>query len=198
MKRRPTRPTAAITAEATRYLKAGCPLEVVAKILLGARHDEMYRWLIVGSGQDPQMIRVPKPYRVFHDNVVRAMAEAEARNVVALQKGGSPKWALAWLRARAPQRWGSQDTAAGEAQMPHTTKDGRVIMVPADVAAFLDRRRSEKYVDPRQLPAAANDQEPEPIALVAAVEPKEPEVVDSDARSEPPARRPAPRAHRDS
>jgi len=168
-RKRASHPTAAITAAAVRYLKAGCLLEVVAKILLGARSDELYRWLLVGSGQDPKTIRVPKPYRDFHDRVVRAMAEAEARNVMALQKGGRPKWALAWLRMRAPQQWGSKDTAAGEALVPHTTKDGRVLMVPASLAAFLERRRTEKYIDPRLRDAAA-DQEPasiEPDAVAA-------------------------------
>ena len=168
-RRRPraTRPTAAITAAAVRYLKAGCPLDVVAKIVLGARYDELYRWLLVGSGQEPTMIRVPKPYCEFHDRVVRAMAEAEARNVVTLQESGSPKWALAWLRARAPQQWSSKDTAAVEALVPHTTKDGRVLMVPPELAAFLARMRSEKYVDPRDRDAAP-DQEPEPSEPVAA------------------------------
>src|SRR5690349_7896550 len=96
-RKRPTRPTEQITAEAVRYLKAGVALDAVARLILGARHDDMYRWLLWGAGEDPTKLRVPKAYKVFHDEVVKAQAHAEMRNTLVLQKDGSPKWALEWL-----------------------------------------------------------------------------------------------------
>ncbi len=98
----------------------------------GAKHDEMYRWLLVSSGED-KIIRVPKPYRVLHDEVRKAIATAEARNAMALQKDGSPRWALEWLRRRAPKNWPATDHVDVTTTVPVTTSQGDVRMLPPDV-----------------------------------------------------------------
>ena len=161
-----TRPTAAITAEAVKFLKAGVALEVVARLILGSKHDSMYRWLVVGAGQDPKMIRIPKPYRLFHDSIVKAQAEAEARNTLALQRGGNPKWALEWLRRRAPERWSATEATA--VLVPFAGRDGQTHLLPAGMADQIRAMKSEPYTDPRML-----EGDPEP-------EPKEPAVVVED------------------
>ncbi len=160
MNKRPTRPTAAITAEAVKYLKAGVALEVVARLILGSKHDELFRWLVVGAGQDPKMIRIPKAYRLFHDAVTKAQAEAEARNTLALQRDGSPKWALEWLRRRAPERWASTETTA--VLVPFAGKDGQTHLLPAAMADQIRQLKAEQYTDPRML--AEGD--PEPAVIV--------------------------------
>ena len=52
--------------------------------------------------------------------MTRAQAEAEVRNTAVLQRGGSPKWALQWLRARAPKNWPQPSTKV-EIKSVHTT-----------------------------------------------------------------------------
>ncbi len=163
MNKRPTRPTAAITAEAVRYLKAGVALEVVARLILGAKHDQMYRWLVIGAGQDPTKLRIPKAYRLFHDAVTKAQAEAEARNTLALQRDGSPKWALEWLKRRAPERWAAEEATA--VLVPFVGKGGEAIMLPAAMASQLAALKREPYTDPRMLPEDTEPEPKEPLAL---------------------------------
>src|SRR5216683_1810543 len=107
--KRSKRPTAAITQEVVRLLRAGVPIETAAKVVLGSKWDDLFRWLLIGAGEDKSYVRVPKPFKVFHDEVTKAQATAEVRNVAVLQKSGSPRYALEWLKRRAPERWGVTD-----------------------------------------------------------------------------------------
>ncbi len=155
-RKRPTRPTDQITAECVKLLKAGVPLDAVARVVLGAKHDELYRWLMIGSGEDKTFIRIPKPYKHFYDQVTRATAHAEARNAIAVQQGGS-RWALEWLKRRAPQRW----TAPSDS--------GYVASTEAEAALIrqIKELHARPYVDPRlrSLPEA----EREPAVIVEDV-----------------------------
>ena len=142
MKRRPTRPTLAVTDEAVRLIRAGCPLDVVASYLLGARSGDLYEWLTIGAGLHPTRykIRVPKPYKDFHDRIVKAQAEAELRQVAALEKKGSDRYRMFWLERRAPARWAKTETV-------EVTAGGSAL----ELAARLRQLRASTP-DPRALP----------------------------------------------
>src|SRR5260370_25956438 len=103
-KRRPTRPTRAVQDEVCRLLRAGVPLETAFKVVLGSKFDDGFAWLLRGAGQHPDYPIKRKPWTTFHDAVVRAQAEAEARNAAVLQPR-APQWAAACLRAPHPEHW---------------------------------------------------------------------------------------------
>ena len=113
MKRR--RLTKQFILDAARYVKAGVPLDVVARLLLPVKEaDSFFLWLAVGSDPtvEPQLLR-RKLYKDFAAAIDRASAECEARHALIVQKGGS-KWSAWWLSRRHPSRWGDRATLVVE------------------------------------------------------------------------------------
>ena len=184
-RRAPKRPTAALIAEATRYLKAGVPVETTAKLLLGTRWDEFFAWIAAGHGQHPTLLR-RKPYTTLADAVERALAECEARHAAIVQKEGSPKWSAWFLSRRYPDRWAAADHTEVTVTVPHQTRTGATLMIPEGLAASLRALRSEPYTDPRQLPEGDEPELPEPKPLDDGVyiDPsrRPPVIVDTEAR----------------
>jgi len=153
-RRAPKRPTVALIEEATRYLRAGVPVETTAKLLLGTRWDEFFAWVAAGHGQHPTLLR-RKPYTTLADAVERALAECEARHAAIVQKEGSPRWSAWWLQRRHPERWGSVET------LKHA--------VDESATEFLKQIRAlkaEPYTDPRMLPEGDPESTKEPAVVV--------------------------------
>jgi hypothetical protein len=156
--KRPRKPTLAVQTEVVRLLRAGVPLETAFKVVLGSKFDDGFAWLLRGAGQHPDYPIKRKPWTTFHDAVVRAQAEAEARNAAVLQRGG-PKWAAVWLRARHPEHW---PLPVKGVAVSVSTEFSR----PVSFAEECKIVRSRAY-DPRAL-AAAGQTEPETVEQVTS------------------------------
>jgi len=161
IRRAPKKPTRHHIADAARYMKAGASLELTARLLLGSHADEFFRWLSIGADPtvEPQILR-RKPFKDLLGAVDRASAECELRQVVTLQKGGQPRWAAWWLARRRPQEWGAKTTV--ESQVPMTTKQGAIVMLPAPMAEQIRALKSAPYTDPRHELPEGDEPAPEP------------------------------------
>jgi hypothetical protein len=82
------------------YIKAGSYAETAAAAA-GVNRSTLHRWLKRGAEGE-------EPFATFADSVEGALAEAELRDVIRLDKAGDEDWrAVAWkLERRNPKRWG--------------------------------------------------------------------------------------------
>ena len=141
-KRIPKKPTRELIAEAVKYVKLGCPLDLTARLLLGAANqDRFFHWLAIASDPtvEPQLLR-RGIYKDLLAAVDKASAECELRQIAVVQKGQQPRWAAWFLSRRHPSRWG--DRVAVE-----VTEPGSGLALAARLKAL---RASTP--DPRALP----------------------------------------------
>ena len=145
-KRIPKKPTRELIAEAAKLVKLGAPLDLTARLLLGAANqDRFFLWLAIASDPnvEPQLLR-RGIYKDLLAAVDKASAECELRQIAVVQKGQQPRWAAWFLSRRHPQRWG--DRAVLE-----------VTTTPESQKAFAERIKEirERAFDPRALPEGA-------------------------------------------
>ena len=123
---RPTKLSPEVQDRIIQALKAGNYVETAAEYA-GIGKTTFYRWMAQGD-QESRGI-----YREFRDAVMRARAEAEARNVAIIQKAAPDDWRAAawWLERAFPDRWGPRQ------KLEHSGPEGGPI--PAEVRVMLVR-----------------------------------------------------------
>lgn len=112
-------------------IAAGCH-DVVAAGVAGIHKATFYRWLEAGESAQAGI------FCDFCAAVKKAEFDAEARNVVVIQKAAADTWTASawWLERKHPDRWARTD----KAKIEHTGKDGDPIKfaeVPPDEEALL-------------------------------------------------------------
>lgn len=97
-------------------IRAGNYVETAAEYA-GIGKTTFYRWMEQGEKASRGI------YRDFRDAVMRARAEAEARNIALIQKAAPDDWRAAawWLERAFPDRWGSRQ------KLEHSGPDGAPI-----------------------------------------------------------------------
>src|SRR5437870_425848 len=149
MKRIPKKPTRELIAEAAKLVKLGAPLDLTARLLLGAANqDRFFHWLAIASDPtvEPQLLR-RGIYKDLLAAVDKASAECELRQIAVVQKGQQPRWAAWFLSRRHPSRWGDRATLTVETPAMLTER-----------RAAWDARIAEirgRAFDPRALPEGA-------------------------------------------
>lgn len=123
---RPTKLTPEVQDRIIQALKAGNYVETAAEYA-GIGKTTFYRWMEQGKQASRGI------YREFRDAVMRARAEAEARNVAIIQKAAPDDWRAAawWLERAFPDRWGPRQ------KLEHSGPEGGPI--PAEVRVTLVR-----------------------------------------------------------
>lgn len=115
---RPSKLTPEVQAELVKWIKAGNYIETAAR-LVGVSKRSVFTWLEKGDGQKRGR------YAEFSRAVRGAMAEAEARLILLIDKSANTDWkAAAWrLERQYPDRWGRQTkhevTGAGGGPIQH-------------------------------------------------------------------------------
>lgn len=101
---RPSKLTKAIQNQIVKMLEQGNYLETAAAAV-NIPPQTIRQWLAKGKG------RVNKQYMDFRAAVMRAQAQAEARDIANIRDHGDHDWrATAWrLERRHPQRWRKRD-----------------------------------------------------------------------------------------
>ncbi len=100
------RPPTAISEEQREEIyeavRAGVPPEAAAG-RLGIARTNLYRWMASGRGDDAQ-----EPYRTFLEQLERALADWETRDILLIGKAAESQWqAAAWrLERRLRDRYG--------------------------------------------------------------------------------------------
>jgi hypothetical protein len=124
---RPTKLTPEVQERLLKALRAGNYLSTAARFA-GIHPATLHRWLERG---DPAGTRpTDLPYRQFAEQVERAIAEAEVRDVTLISKAAETDWrAAAWrLARRYPKQWGdstrrqdgANEAASADGQRWHT------------------------------------------------------------------------------
>lgn len=128
---RPTKLTPEVQDRIIQALKAGNYVETAAEYA-GIGKTTFYRWMARGEQASRGI------YREFRDAVMRARAEAEARNVAIIQKAAPDDWRAAawWLERAFPDRWGPRQ------KLEHSGPEGGPI--PAEVRVTLVRPDGEQ------------------------------------------------------
>jgi len=113
---RPTKLTPEVQDRIIQALKAGNYVETAAEYA-GIGKTTFYRWMEQGKQASRGI------YREFRDAVMRARAEAEARNVAIIQQAAPDDWRAAawWLERAFPDRWGARQ------KLEHSGPDGAPI-----------------------------------------------------------------------
>src|SRR5665648_636178 len=101
---RPTKLTPELRAEIVIFLKAGNFIETVC-VIVGINKSTFYAWMKRGD-----LSTRPDKYTKFRDEVEKAQAWSEARDVAIITKHSENKWrAAAWkLEHRHSDRWGKK------------------------------------------------------------------------------------------
>lgn len=92
-------------------VRAGLTVEVAAQ-MVGINDATFYTWMARARGEDRDGLGDPEGiYREFHDEVLKARAQAEARDVSLIRTAARTDWrAAAWYLERSrPQRWGKTE-----------------------------------------------------------------------------------------
>lgn len=113
---RPTKLTPEVQDRIIQALKAGNYVETAVEYA-GIGKTTFYRWMEQGAKASRGI------YREFRDAVMRARAEAEARNVAIIQQAAPDDWRAAawWLERAFPDRWGARQ------KLEHSGPDGAPI-----------------------------------------------------------------------
>lgn len=98
---RPTKLTPEVQEQICQAVRAGNYLDIAAS-LVGINRRTLHDWLRRGARAKSGI------YRDFSHAVEKALAQAEARDVLRIDKAGEKNWqAIAWkLERRFPKRWG--------------------------------------------------------------------------------------------
>lgn len=106
---RPTALTPEVHEKIVMAIRAGNYVETAAG-LAGIHKDSFYAWLKMANKERDGI------YRRFSDDISKAIAEAEARDVALIARASLEQWqAAAWrLERRYPDRWGRRDRMAME------------------------------------------------------------------------------------
>jgi hypothetical protein len=115
---RPTKLTPEIQDAICNVIQSGCFLETAA-IMVGLDKTTLFRWLKRGAKEGSGK------FREFRTAIRKAMAHAEVRDLIKLQKAGDKNWqAIAWrLERRYPKRWGRRDPESpGKTSPEESTK----------------------------------------------------------------------------
>lgn len=92
-----------LAARIVRYVQAGSYLETAAAAA-GVNRSTLHRWLKRGAEGE-------EPFAAFSDAVEGALAEAELRDLVRIDRAAETQWqAAAWkLERRNPKLWGRRE-----------------------------------------------------------------------------------------
>lgn len=98
---RPPKLTPAVIEQVCNAVRGGNYLDIAAS-LVGINRRTLHDWLRRGAAQKSGL------YRELSLAVEKALAQAEARDVLRIDKAGEKNWqAIAWkLERRFPKRWG--------------------------------------------------------------------------------------------
>ncbi len=98
---RPPLLTPAVQAKLCELLASGVIIKTAAGFV-GVSKATIHRWMALGRKKGSGI------YRQFRQEVLRALAQAEIREVLVINKAGPKDWrAAAWiLERRWPERWG--------------------------------------------------------------------------------------------
>ena len=101
---RPEKIDADIQAKICRTIRSGAYIETAAAYA-GITKETFYKWLKRGKKDSSG------PYREFSDAVGKALAEAELRDILRIDKAAESQWtAAAWrLERRFPERWARRE-----------------------------------------------------------------------------------------
>lgn len=128
-KGRPTKLTPEIVNEISKIIRSGNYIET-ACAYVGINKTTFYDWLKRGAREKERVSKNPRakvkkseiPFVEFHDEIEKALAHSEIRDVAIIGKAAEENWqAAAWrLERKFPERWGKRERYAIE----HTGKDG--------------------------------------------------------------------------
>lgn len=101
---RPSKLTPELQDALCKVIQSGCFLETAA-VMCGINRVTLLRWMHRGAKEESGT------YRDFRAAVRKAMAHAELRDLMKIQRAGDDDWrAIAWrLERRYPKRWGKRD-----------------------------------------------------------------------------------------
>ena len=126
---RPTKLTPKLQDEIIKVIRSGNYIET-ACAYVGINKSTFYDWLKRGAREKDRVAKNPKakvrkdeqPFVDFSNEVEKALAHAEIRDVAIIGKAAEENWqAAAWrLERKFPDRWGRKDKYALE----HSGKDG--------------------------------------------------------------------------
>ncbi len=138
---RKTKLTPELEEKLLKFLRAGNYIETSCRCA-GLHKDTFYDWMKRGEKGE-------RPYAAFVDNVHRAMAESEARDLHTIGVASQTQWtAAAWrLERRFPERYGRFDRMKVDAKVEHAG-DGLV----AKLAKLIDGSADKSTRDAREEP----------------------------------------------
>jgi hypothetical protein len=127
---RPTKLTPELQESLCKVIQSGCHIETAA-VFVGLHRATLHRWLRLGARARSGR------YRDFRAAIQKAMAHAEVRDLLLIQKAGEFHWqAAAWrLERRYPKRWGRRSRDKLEAQAAQPTAEETAARVREFLAA---------------------------------------------------------------
>ena len=116
---------------------------------MGISEKTYYRWVQRGTKAlwlEEKGKKVPeseKIYRNLRNAIKKAIAEAEIRNILIVQKAGEKNWqaAMTWLERKYPQRWARRDKL--EVKTKKTIESKQFIEISKKVELLLPEQRKQ-------------------------------------------------------
>jgi transposase len=123
---RPTKLNHELQTKIVDLIRAGNYIET-ASSCVGVNKSTLYDWLKRGARASQKEGKIPKeelPFVDFSNAVEKAIAEAEARDVMIIANASKSDWkASAWrLERKFPNKWGRHDHIKAEVHSEHTER----------------------------------------------------------------------------